>query len=304
METSNLEQAQDQATEEAVREMERAGIEIVTDGEIRRESYSNHFATALDGIDSDDPAAATTRSGKTNLVPRVVGPIGRPRSIEARHLTFLRGLTRKPVKATVPGPFTMSQQVQDEYYGDGRELALAFADAVNLELRDLVAAGADIVQLDEPWLSARPEQAEQFAVEAIERALTGIEATTAIHVCHGYAALVADKPASYPFLSELENTSVQQISIEAAQPKLDLSILRRFPTKTMIVGVVDLADPEIERIDVIADRIRAALDHIPPNRLMLAPDCGMKYLPPEIAFGKLQAMARAADTVRTELSLN
>jgi 5-methyltetrahydropteroyltriglutamate--homocysteine methyltransferase len=195
----------------------------------------------------------------------------------------------------------MSQQAQDDFYGDGRELALALADAVNLELRDLVDAGADIVQLDEPWLTARSEQAREFAVEAIDRAFAGIGIVTAVHVCHGYAAVVKNKPTSYPFLDELENCSVQQISIEAAQPKLDLSLLRRFPTKTMIVGVLDLADPEVEHVEQIAQRIRAALEHIEAERLMLAPDCGMKYLPRQIAFEKLRAMVEAADLVRAEL---
>ncbi len=303
IEPSQLEQAQDEATVAAVQEMERAGTDILTDGEIRRESYSNYFANALDGIDNEHPATSTTRSGKSNLVPRIVGPIRRPHSVEARNVEFLRRLTNKPIKATIPGPFTMSQQAQDDYYGDQEALALALADAVNLELRDMVAAGADIVQLDEPWLTARPDEAKQFAVKAIDRALVGIEATTALHVCHGYGALVGAKPTSYPFLEELEDSCVQQVSIEAAQPRLDLSILERLPSKTLIVGVLDLADTGVEAVPVVRERILQVLDHIEPDRLVLAPDCGMKYLSQTTAFGKLRAMVGAAELVRAELGL-
>ena len=298
---AHLEQSQDEGVRLAVGDMENAGIDIVTDGEIRRESYSNYFVTALDGIDGDRPGSITTRSGQPAAVPRVVGPIGRPQPVGTRDIAFLRSVTSRPIKATVPGPFTMSQQAQDDYYGDARALALDLADAVNLELRDLVAAGADIVQLDEPWLTARPEQAREFAIEAIDRALDGIESITALHVCLGYAAAVRAKPSAYPYLAELEACAVQQISIEAAEARLDLSILKRFPTKTMIVGVLDLADPDVDSVESIVQRTHAALTWIDPERLVLAPDCGMKYLPRDTAFAKLNAMVEAASAVRSAL---
>jgi 5-methyltetrahydropteroyltriglutamate--homocysteine methyltransferase len=296
-----LEQAQDDATEVAVRAMERAGIDVVTDGEIRRESYSNHFATALDGLDLERPGKTLGRSGQDVLVPRVVGEIRRPRPVQASDVAFLRGITDCKIKATVPGPFTMSQQAQDEHYGDPRSVALAYAEAVNEELHDLVAAGADVVQLDEPWLQARPEQAREYAVDAIDRALAGIAAETELHICHGYAAVVREKSQRYAFLAELDASSVAQVSIEAAQPRLDLSVLRALASKRIAVGVLDLNDPEVEPVDVIAARIRQALEHVDPERLVLAPDCGMKYLPRETAYGKLRAMVRAAAAVRSEL---
>ena len=296
-----LEQAQDDATELAVRAMERAGIDVVTDGEIRRESYSNHFATALDGLDVDRPGRTVGRSGQDVLVPRVVGEIRRTRPVQARDVAFLRGITELRIKATVPGPFTMSQQAQDEHYGDPRSVALAYAEAVNEELHDLVAAGADVVQLDEPWLQARPEQAREYAVAAIDRALQGIKAETELHICHGYAAVVREKAHRYAFLTELDASSVGQVSIEAAQPRLDLVVLRALPSKRIAVGVLDLNEPAVEAVDVIVDRIHEALDHVDPERLVLAPDCGMKYLPRETAYGKLCAMAQAAAQVRAEL---
>ncbi|HEY1776203.1 MAG TPA: uroporphyrinogen decarboxylase family protein [Solirubrobacteraceae bacterium] len=295
-----LQQSQDEGVRLAVGDMEAAGIDIVTDGEIRRESYSNYFATTLDGIDGERPGSIATRSGQQAAVPRVVGPVSRPRPVGTRDITFLRSVTTKTIKATVPGPFTMSQQAQDDYYGDARALALDLADAVNLELRELVAAGADIVQLDEPWVTARPEQAREFAIEAIDRALDGIEAVTALHLCLGYAAAVRSKPSAYPYLAELEGCTVQQISIEAAEARLDLSVLEQFPTKTMIVGVLDLADPDVDSVESIVERTRAALEWIDPERLVLAPDCGMKYLPRQTAFGKLTALAEAARVVRSE----
>ena len=296
-----LEQAQDDATELAVRAMERAGIDVVTDGEIRRESYSNHFATALDGLDLEQPGMTVGRSGQDVLVPRVVGEIRRPRPVQASDVAFLRGITERKIKATVPGPFTMSQQSQDEHYGDPRSVALAYAEAVNAELHDLVAAGADVVQLDEPWLQARPEQAREYAVDAIDRALERIGAETELHICHGYAAVVREKAQRYAFLAELDASSVGQVSIEAAQPRLDLSVLRALASKRIAVGVLDLNDPGVEPIDVIAGRIRQALEHVDPERLVLAPDCGMKYLPRETAYGKLRAMAQAAAVVRAKL---
>ncbi len=297
-----LEEAQDDATIVAVRDMERAGLDIVTDGEIRRESYSNRFATALDGVDIDNPGEVVNRSGGKTIVPRVVGPIRRSRPIQVRDVEFLRGITDRQIKITVPGPFTMSVQVVDEHYGDEEALAMAYAAAVNEEVRDLFAAGADIVQLDEPWMQARPEQAKQFAVKAINRALQGATGATAVHMCFGYANMVKDKPSGYSFLPELDATDANQISIEAAQPKLDLAILETLPSKTVMVGVIDMADEQAETADIVAERIRAALAHIPAERVIVAPDCGMKYLSRELAFAKLSAMVRGAERVRQEIS--
>ncbi len=296
-----LEQAQDDATELAVRAMERAGIDVVTDGEVRRESYSNHFATVLEGLDMEHPGTVRGRSGQEVFVPRIVGRVRRKYSADARHVAFLRTLTDRRIKATVPGPFTLSQQAQDEYYGDPRDLALALADAVREELQDLFAAGADVVQLDEPWLQARPEQARAYAIEAINRALDGVVGETALHVCHGYAAAVLQKADAYAFLGELEDCAVNQVSLETAQPKLDLSVLRELPSKTIMLGVLDLSDPTVEPVDLIVERIEAALPHVQPERLVIAPDCGMKYLPRAVADGKLTAMAAAAQVVRSRL---
>jgi 5-methyltetrahydropteroyltriglutamate--homocysteine methyltransferase len=298
-----LEQAQDDATLLAIRAQERAGIDIVTDGEIRRESYSNRFANALGGIDRERHGEIVGRTGIRIPVPLVTGPIERQRPVAVRDVEFLRANTDKTVKITLPGPFTMGQQAVDEHYRDERRLALAFADAVNAEIRDLFAAGADVVQLDEPWLQARPEQARRYAVEAIDRALAGVTGTTALHLCFGYAAIVADKPAGgYSFLAELEHCVVRQISIEAAQPRLDLEFLTSALTsKTMMIGVLDLADPRIETADEVADRIRRALAIVPPERLIATPDCGMKYLPRPVAFGKLRALAAGAALVNETL---
>jgi 5-methyltetrahydropteroyltriglutamate--homocysteine methyltransferase len=296
-----LEQAQDDATLLAIRDLERAGLDIITDGEIRRESYSNRFATALDGVDLVQPGTTLGRTGKPQSVPRVIGPIRRSRPIERRDVEFLRKNTDRRIKITVPGPFTMTQQAVDEYYHDERALALAYAKAVNAELRDLLAAGADVVQIDEPYMQASPDKAREYGVEAVNRALEGIDGTTVLHMCFGYAAVVKDKPNQYAFLPELNDTLVQQISVEAAQPKLDLSILTQLPNKTVIVGVLDLGDQTVETPDIVADRIRAALQYVPPERLILAPDCGMKYLPRDVAFGKLCAMTEAARRVRAEL---
>jgi 5-methyltetrahydropteroyltriglutamate--homocysteine methyltransferase len=294
-----LEEAQDDATQVAIRDLERAGIDILTDGEIRRESYSNRFATALDGVDLDNPAEGLSRSGKPDILPRIVGPIRRRVPVEVRDVRFLRANTDRTIKITVPGPFTMSQQAVDNYYGDERRMAMDFAAALNEEIHDLVAAGADVVQIDEPYMQARVEKARAFAVEAINRALDGVQVTTVLHTCFGYGALVKHKSANeYPFLEELRDTVVDQISIEAAQPKLDLSVLGRMGGKTMMVGVLDLGTADVERVEVVADRIRAALRHIPAERLVVAPDCGMKYLPRAPAFGKLEAMVEAARVVR------
>jgi 5-methyltetrahydropteroyltriglutamate--homocysteine methyltransferase len=297
-----LEQAQDDATLLAIRDMERAGIDIITDGEIRRESYSNRFATALDGMDLDHPGTALDRTGHPNPVPRVVGPIRRTHPVELRDVEFLRATTTRAIKATLPGPFTMSQQAQDDFYHDDEALAMALAAAVNEEVRDLFAAGADVVQLDEPYLQARAEKAEKFAVKAINRALEGIGGTTALHTCFGYAHIVHSRPNGYPFLEQLADVNVRQISMESAQQKVDLSVLRSLSSKTVIVGVIDLADDSlVEDVDTIAERIRNALKYVDPERLILAPDCGMKYLPRAKAFGKLTALARAAAKVRAEL---
>jgi len=298
-----LEQAQDDATLIALRDMERAGIDIVTDGEIRRESYSNRFATTLDGIDLDNPGHRPGRSGRPDIVPRVVGPIRRRHPVEVRDVQFLRASTDGPIKITVPGPFTMTQQAVDDYYADDERLAMDFAVALNEEIHDLVAAGADVIQIDEPYLQARVEAARTYAVEVINRALAGVRVTTVLHTCFGYGLVVKNKSVEggYPFLEELLDTHVDQISIEAAQPNLDLSVLERMGKKTMLVGVLDLGTQEVESPQVVEDRIRAALRHIPAERLVLAPDCGMKYLPRTSAFEKLKVMVRAARTVREEV---
>jgi 5-methyltetrahydropteroyltriglutamate--homocysteine methyltransferase len=296
-----LEAAQDDATLLAIRDMERAGVDIITDGEIRRESYSNRFATALDGMDLDNPATIMSRAGKPNKVPRVTGRIRRREPVEVRDLRFLREHTDRKVKITLPGPFTMSQQAVDEHYGDVRALAMDLADAVNEEIRDLFAAGADIVQIDEPWVQSRAEQAREYALEVIDRAVEDVGGTTALHSCFGYAHMVHDRPNGYPILAELNGTKVDQLVIEAAQPDLDLSVLEQLPDKVIALGVLSLGDLEVEPDELIADRIRAALRHVDTERLQVAPDCGMKYLPREVAVGKLAAMVRAAETVREEL---
>jgi 5-methyltetrahydropteroyltriglutamate--homocysteine methyltransferase len=300
---AHLEEAQDDATIVAIRNMERAGIDIVTDGEIRRESYSNRFATALDGIDTDNPAIVTSQSGMQTPVPRVVGDIKRSRPIELRDMEFLRRNTDRAAKITLPGPFTMSQQAKNEHYKDEEEMAMAFAAAVNAEARDLQDAGADVIQLDEPWVRNNPDLARRYAVKAINRALEGINVPTVIHICFGYAAVVpgSTKPSGYSFLAELADSSAQQISIEAAQPRLDLGVLKDLSNKSILVGVLDLGDPEIEPVSVVADRIRNALKHVAPERLVVAPDCGMKYMPRATAFGKLKAMSDAAAKVRAEI---
>ncbi|MEN3288462.1 MAG: 5-methyltetrahydropteroyltriglutamate--homocysteine methyltransferase [Bradyrhizobium sp.] len=300
---AHLEEAQDDATIVAIREMERAGIDIVTDGEIRRESYSNRFATALDGIDTDNPAIIRSQSGMETPVPRVVGDIKRSRPIELRDMEFLRRNTDRAAKITLPGPFTMSQQAKNEHYKDEEEMAMAFAAAVNAEALDLQKAGADVIQLDEPWVRNNPDLARRYAVKAINRALEGITVPTVIHVCFGYAAVVpgSTKPAGYSFLSELADSTAQQISIEAAQPRLDLGVLKDLSNKSILVGVLDLGDPEIEPVSVITERIRNALKHVAAERLVIAPDCGMKYMPRAIAFGKLKAMCDAAARVREEI---
>ena len=296
-----LEQAQDDATRLAVSDMERAGLDIVTDGEQRRESYSNRFATALGGVDIDNPGTAIDRGGHANPVPRITGKVSRTKPVETRDVAFLRQCTNRRIKITVPGPFTMAQQAQDDYYGDGRALAMDFAAAVNDEVRDLHAAGADIVQIDEPYLAAHPERARAYGVEVVNRALHGITGTTALHLCFGYTG-VNIRAGGYAYLTELADSVVGQISIAAAQPKLDLSVLEELPGKTIILGVVDQTDPVVESPETVAQRVRDALRFITPERLVLAPDCGMKYLSRDLAFRKLRAMAEGAAIVRTELA--
>jgi 5-methyltetrahydropteroyltriglutamate--homocysteine methyltransferase len=296
-----LEAAQDDATVLAIRDQERAGLTIITDGEQRRESYSNRFATALDGIDADNPGTTLSRIGKPIQVPRVVAPIRRKHPVLVRDLKVLRANTDRPVKMTIPGPFTMSKQAQDDYYRDPQAVALGFAAAVNSEIRDLFAAGADIVQIDEPWMQQHPDDARRYGLAALNRALDGVTGTVAVHLCFGYAALVHGKPAGYSFLPELENSKAAQISIEAAQPRLDLKILETLPTKTIVLGVNDLADENAETPELVAARIRAALAYVPAERLAVAPDCGMKYLPREIAFAKMKALADGAAMVRREI---
>ena len=299
----DLEEAQDDATRLAVQDMERAGVDIVTDGEMRRESYSNRFATALEGVDLETPGVALDRTGHENLVPRVVGPIRRARPVEVRDVEFLRALTDRRIKITVPGPFTMAQQAQDDHYGDERSLALAYAEAVNEELRDLKTAGADVVQIDEPYLQARPEPARRYAVDAIRRALEGIEGETVLHTCFGYAHIVHERLDGYPFLRELNGCAATHLSLEAAQPGLDPDALRDVPDKVIVLGVLDLGASETETPEVVVTRIERALEVLPPERLVVAPDCGMKYLPRDRAVRKLEARVAGAWLVREELGL-
>jgi 5-methyltetrahydropteroyltriglutamate--homocysteine methyltransferase len=292
-----LEEAQDDATRLAVRDMELAGVDVITDGEMRRESYSNRFATALDGLDLDRPGVALDRTGHENPVPRVVRPVRRSRPVEVRDVEFLRSLTGRRIKITVPGPFTMTQQAQNEHYASDRDLALAYAEAVNEELRDLKAAGADVLQIDEPYLQARPDAAADYALEAIDRALDGIAGDTVLHTCFGYAHVVKNKPTGYPFLRELDDCAATHVSLEAAQPRLDQQVLRALPSKTIVFGVLDLGAEEVETPEQVAKRIGAALAVVGPERLVVAPDCGMKYLPRERAVRKLEAMVAGARLV-------
>jgi 5-methyltetrahydropteroyltriglutamate--homocysteine methyltransferase len=297
-----LETAQDDATIVAIRDQERAGVDIVTDGEMRRESYSNRFATALDGLDIDRPAQIPARTpGRFQIAPRVVGKIRRRAPVQVRDVEFLRASTDRPIKITVPGPFTMTQQLADEYYRDEAALAMDCAAALNEEIADLFAAGANVVQLDEPFLQAQPEKARAFGIAAIDRALASARGTTAVHLCFGYAARVKNKPSEYAFLAELEQSKVDQVSIETAQPKLDCAVLAKLPSKTVMLGVIDLGDMSVEGPETVAARIRRALPNVAPQRIVVAPDCGMKYLPRDVAFGKMRAMVEGAALVRREL---
>jgi 5-methyltetrahydropteroyltriglutamate--homocysteine methyltransferase len=299
-----LEQAQDDATIVAIRDMERAGIDIITDGEIRRESYSNRFATALEGIDTERPGHVKARSGDATPVPRVVAKIRRTGPVETRDMQFLRRNTDRPAKITLPGPFTMSQQAANEFYKDEEEMVMDYAAAVNAEALDLEKAGADIIQLDEPWLRNDPEAAKRIAVKAINRALQGLKVPTIVHLCFGYAALVPgeSKPVGYSFLPQLADSTADQISIEAAQPKLDLGVLKELSGKTVLLGVLDLASKTAETPQAVAERIRAGLKHVPADKLVPAPDCGMKYLPRDLAFAKLKALSEGAAIVRAEIA--
>jgi 5-methyltetrahydropteroyltriglutamate--homocysteine methyltransferase len=297
-----LDQAQDDATLLAIRDQERAGLDIITDGELRRESYSNRFATALEGVDIDNPGTALDRSGHPNPVPRVTGKIRRKHPVEVRDVKFLRANTDRTVKITVPGPFTMSQQAQNDFYKDEEEMVLDYAAAVNAEIKDLFAAGADIVQIDEPYMQARPDKARQIGLNGLNAALDGVKGTTAVHICFGYAAIIHVRPEGYSFLPELANSPVNQVSIETAQSGLDCKVLETLPGKTIILGVLDLSDMAIESPETVAARIRRALPHVPADKIVIAPDCGLKYLPHDVAYGKMRAMVEGAKIVRAELA--
>ncbi len=295
-----LAEAQNDATLLAIRAQEEAGLDILTDGEIRRESYSNRFATALEGVDIDNPGTALDRSGHPNPVPRIVGKIRRMRPVEVDDVKFLRAHTSKLIKMTVPGPFTMSQQAQNDYYESAEAAAMDYARAVNEEIRDLFAAGADIVQIDEPYMQARPEKAREYGLKALNAALEGITGSTAVHICFGYAAIIHERPSAYSFLPELAGCSCRQISVETAQPKLDCTVLARLEGKQIMVGCLDLSDMNIETPEVVVARIKRALPHVKAENIILAPDCGMKYLPRDVAFGKMRSMAQAAKQLRAE----
>ncbi len=297
-----LDQAQDDATLIAIRDQERAGLDIITDGEIRRESYSNRFANALDGVDLDNPGTALDRSGHPNPAPRVTGPIRRRHAVETRDVAFLRANTDRKIKMTVPGPFTMAQQAQNDFYASEREMALDYAAAVNAEIRDLFAAGADYVQIDEPYMQARPEKAREYGLEALNAALEGIAGPTAVHICFGYAAIIHERPAGYSFLPELADCRCNQVSIETAQSNLDTAVLENLRGKTIILGVIDLSTHEVESAETVAARIARALPHVDADKVIVAPDCGMKYLPRESAFGKMRAMVEGAALSRARLS--
>jgi len=294
--------AQDDATILAVRDQERAGLDIISDGEQSRESYSNHFATALEGVDLEKPGQTANRFGRMIPVPRIAGPIRRKHPVEVHAVKLVRANTDRMVKATVPGAFTMSVQAQDDYYKDPEALATAYAAAVNAEIKDLFAAGADIVQLDEPWMVSFADRARKYGLRILDEAIAGATGKTAVHLCLGYAHVVKNKPSTYAFLTELEGTKIDQVSIETAEPKLDLAVLKDMPSKTIIIGVLNLGDMAIETPETVAGRIRNALKYVPPERLVIAPDCGMKYLPRAVAFGKMQAMVEGTSIVRKELN--
>jgi 5-methyltetrahydropteroyltriglutamate--homocysteine methyltransferase len=297
-----LAQAQEDATILAIKAQEEAGLDIITDGEMRRESYSNRFATALDGVDIDRPGTALDRSGHPNPVPRIVGPIRRREPVQVADVEFLRRHTTRPIKITVPGPFTMSQQAQNDHYATDAAAAMDYAAAVNAEIRDLFAAGADIVQIDEPYMQARPQKAREYGLEALNAALDGITGTTAVHICFGYAAIIHERPSGYSFLGELSRCRCTQVSLETAQSGLDCSVLTQLAGKTLMVGAIDLSDMTVETGEIVAARIRRALEFVQPEDVVIAPDCGMKYLPRDVAFGKMKAMAEGARLLREEFA--
>jgi 5-methyltetrahydropteroyltriglutamate--homocysteine methyltransferase len=297
-----LAEAQDDATVLAIKAQEEAGLDIITDGEMRRESYSNRFATALEGVDIDNPGTALDRSGHPNPVPRIVGKVRRKHPVEVEDVKFLRRHTTKPIKMTVPGPFTMSQQAQNDHYGHLADAAMDYADAVNGEIKDLFAAGADIVQIDEPYMQARPKPAEEYGLAAVNRALDGVTGTTAVHICFGYAAIIHQRPSAYSFLPQLKGCRCRQISIETAQANLDCSVLGELPDQKIMVGVLDLSTHQVESAETVAARIRRALAFRKAEDIIVAPDCGLKYLPRDVAFGKMKAMVEGAKIVRTELA--
>jgi 5-methyltetrahydropteroyltriglutamate--homocysteine methyltransferase len=300
VEETFLKEAQDDATVLAIQAQEAAGLDIITDGETRRESYSNRFATALEGVDIDNPGSALDRSGHPNPVPRIVGKLRRRHPVEVEDLLFLKRHTAKPVKMTVPGPFTMSQQAQNDYYASEEEAAMDYAVAVSEEIGDLFAAGADVVQIDEPYMQARPDKARQYGLKALNRALEGLSGATAVHICFGYAAIIHARPSGYSFLPELSGCSCQQVSIETAQSGLDCSVLEKLRGKKIMVGVLDLNDMKVETPQQVLARVKRALPYVPKENILLAPDCGMKYLPREVAFGKMKAMVEAAKLLRAE----
>jgi 5-methyltetrahydropteroyltriglutamate--homocysteine methyltransferase len=295
-----LEEAQNDATVLAIKAQEEAGLDIITDGETRRESYSNRFATALEGVDIDNPGTALDRSGHPNPVPRIVGKVRRKHPVEVSDLLFLKKHTNKQVKMTVPGPFTMSQQAQNDFYKSEEEAAMDYAAAVNQEIKDLFAGGADVVQIDEPYMQARPEKARQFGLKALNRALEGVKGTTAVHICFGYAAIIHARPSGYSFLPEFAGCSCQQVSIETAQSNLDCSVLEKLPGKKIMVGVIDLDDMTVETPQKVVERAKRALKYLKPENMILAPDCGMKYLPRDVAFGKMKALVEGAKLLRAE----
>jgi 5-methyltetrahydropteroyltriglutamate--homocysteine methyltransferase len=297
-----LDQAQDDATVLAIRDQERAGLDIITDGELRRESYSNRFATALEGVDIDNPGTALDRSGHPNPVPRVTSKIRRKHPVEVRDVKFLRANTSRTIKITVPGPFTMSQQAQNDFYEDEQAMVLDYAAAVNAEIKDLFAAGADIVQIDEPYMQARADKARQIGLKGLNAALEGVKGTTALHICFGYAAVIHARPDGYSFLPEFADSPIQQISIETAQSGLDCKVLETLPGKTIILGVLDLSDMTVEHPETVAARIRRALPYVPADKIVIAPDCGLKYLPRDVAYGKMCAMVEGAKIVRGDLA--
>lgn len=296
-----LEAAQDDATRLAILDMEAAGIDIISDGEVRRESYSTRFALELDGVDADNPGTITGRTGIPVIAPRIVGPVRRKQAVEVRDAKFLRAHTTRATKITMPGPFTLSRQMKNEFYAEDEEVAMAFAAAINGELREIKAAGIDVVQLDEPWMQAWPEEATRYGLKALNRALEGIEGVTVVHICFGYAYIVKDKRSGYAFLPQFADSAARQISIEAAQPNLDLGILSDLGDKTIVLGVLDLGSKAVEAPELVAQRIEAAYPYVPPERIVPAPDCGMKYMPRDLAFGKLKALAEGAALARSRL---